>query len=501
MTYGRSAIAILCFTMGSMACTAQTIFSPSQSELLGLTFADFIDNAAPDNAALQGITAIGTDGVRVTFKTDYDINDAVYRVAMQAPISADLTALESFQVTLSNPLVAPAGIPSIRAQLFVRSAGGASFANGGQVLTLGATPITLSVPKSRIIDLGGDPSDITAFGLEFFGGDEFLGGLDGAMATISTTPQPPTLVDHVLFSWENGADLQGWDSPAINNAGHDEVVVQGTVGSPALGATDGLNALKITRHPTGANFSWASAYALDAYANFTPATGDYNSSGGVDAADYTVWRDNLGTNFALPNRAQGNTGNVSQADYATWQSNYGSQASGPDPAVQLKIAELVDALNDPAAYSIAFDVTVPATFDPLPGYAIFHLAIAADGGPANSGNPFFQNNNGLIPGSALGSDQPVTVEMKLSDFLDVSSGSGTQGMSLADVGIYESTGYLTIHLASNIGNGSTPLANDFNFVIDNFRIRSIAPEAVSVPEPVSALLLVLGVFGAVFSRR
>jgi len=64
-------------------------------------------------------------------------------------------------------------------------------------------------------------------------------------------------------------------------------------------------------------------------ADAAPAIGDYNSDGTVDAADYTVWRDNLGTGFALPNRDPANTGNVSQADYDSWNANFGATGASP----------------------------------------------------------------------------------------------------------------------------------------------------------------------------
>ena len=55
--------------------------------------------------------------------------------------------------------------------------------------------------------------------------------------------------------------------------------------------------------------------------------GDYNDDGSVDAADYTVWRDNLDTSNTLPNDAT--PGSVDQADYGVWQANFGrSLASG-----------------------------------------------------------------------------------------------------------------------------------------------------------------------------
>jgi hypothetical protein len=56
-------------------------------------------------------------------------------------------------------------------------------------------------------------------------------------------------------------------------------------------------------------------------------TGDYNNDGVVDAADYTVWRDNLGsTTFTLPNRDPANSGAISMADYTSWKNNFGQHS-------------------------------------------------------------------------------------------------------------------------------------------------------------------------------
>lgn len=60
--------------------------------------------------------------------------------------------------------------------------------------------------------------------------------------------------------------------------------------------------------------------------------GDFNDDGTVDAADYTVWRDNLGTSNTLPNDTT--PGTVSTADYLDWNNNFGSTAgSGTGSAV------------------------------------------------------------------------------------------------------------------------------------------------------------------------
>lgn len=69
--------------------------------------------------------------------------------------------------------------------------------------------------------------------------------------------------------------------------------------------------------------------------------GDYNNDGNVDAADYTVWRNNVGNpGNTLLNRDPANgTGVVDQNDYNSWKANFGAggggslaSASVPEPA-------------------------------------------------------------------------------------------------------------------------------------------------------------------------
>jgi rhamnogalacturonan endolyase len=50
--------------------------------------------------------------------------------------------------------------------------------------------------------------------------------------------------------------------------------------------------------------------------------GDYNGDHVVDAADYTVWRNNLGNSVVLPNDTT--PGNVTEDDYIVWKANYGA---------------------------------------------------------------------------------------------------------------------------------------------------------------------------------
>jgi len=66
--------------------------------------------------------------------------------------------------------------------------------------------------------------------------------------------------------------------------------------------------------------------------------GDYNVDGTVDAADYVVWRNQLGSGTALPND---NTPGVALDDYQRWKSNFGlttgaaASASVPEPSAML----------------------------------------------------------------------------------------------------------------------------------------------------------------------
>lgn len=55
--------------------------------------------------------------------------------------------------------------------------------------------------------------------------------------------------------------------------------------------------------------------------------GDFNGDGQVDAADYTLWRDNyLGDEATIGHRGDGD-GQVDADDYAVWVENFGQQAS------------------------------------------------------------------------------------------------------------------------------------------------------------------------------
>ncbi|CAE7040623.1 unnamed protein product [Symbiodinium sp. CCMP2456] len=94
----------------------------------------------------------------------------------------------------------------------------------------------------------------------------------------------------------------------------------------------------------GADLTWDDANLLTtgelSVVSFEGLLGDFNDDGVVNAADYTVWRDNVGTSFDLNgngNELADSAGLVDAADYQLWARNYGAQAASslasvPEPS-------------------------------------------------------------------------------------------------------------------------------------------------------------------------
>ena len=73
----------------------------------------------------------------------------------------------------------------------------------------------------------------------------------------------------------------------------------------------------------------------------TSVMGDFNGDNTVDAADYTMWQDNLGLDASVLSGNGSGAATVVQADYLLWKTNFGqSAASGsadlvPEPTTLL----------------------------------------------------------------------------------------------------------------------------------------------------------------------
>lgn len=128
---------------------------------------------------------------------------------------------------------------------------------------------------------------------------QWTGGLSNNSDTIELFDATDTLIDAVTYSdsspWPVAAD---GDGPALTRVG------------PTM---DGNS-------PT----SWIAEQTTPGTADFTPQlAGDYDRNGTVEQNDYTVWRENFGSNLAT--NADGNSdGTVNMADYTIWRDNLGA---------------------------------------------------------------------------------------------------------------------------------------------------------------------------------
>lgn len=87
--------------------------------------------------------------------------------------------------------------------------------------------------------------------------------------------------------------------------------------------------------------------------------GDYNRDGEVNAADYTVWRDNLGSTTELD--ADGNSnGIIDQGDYTAWRTNFGAIFSGSASAAGLSESTTTNEVATESAVSPS--VVMPTHF-------------------------------------------------------------------------------------------------------------------------------------------
>jgi hypothetical protein len=76
-----------------------------------------------------------------------------------------------------------------------------------------------------------------------------------------------------------------------------------------------------------------SVIASDTFTITVPLAGDYNLDGVVDALDYTVWRNSVGTNGSgLPADGNGDM-QITGADYTIWKDNYGQSSQAPGSLV------------------------------------------------------------------------------------------------------------------------------------------------------------------------
>jgi hypothetical protein len=128
----------------------------------------------------------------------------------------------------------------------------------------------------------------------------------------------------------------------------DYTIWRDTLGSSTFLAADANNSGAIDSDDYNI---WQSHF--DAHIQAPALPGDFNRNGRVDAADYTVWRDSLGSTVAFGTGADGNmNGLIDSGDYALWQTNYGTPFVGGSAASAGNVPE-------PATLLLAIITVVP----------------------------------------------------------------------------------------------------------------------------------------------
>ncbi|WP_279676095.1 hypothetical protein [Aeoliella straminimaris] len=93
--------------------------------------------------------------------------------------------------------------------------------------------------------------------------------------------------------------------------------------------------------------------------------GDYNNSGAVDLADYTVWRNRLGSTENLAADGDHN-GTVDQGDYLVWKTNFGATSAAALPMLQAYPTAAQSSSTTEATASSTAGSNLPPTLAGLP---------------------------------------------------------------------------------------------------------------------------------------
>ncbi|MCA9240809.1 MAG: hypothetical protein KDA37_11440, partial [Planctomycetales bacterium] len=129
----------------------------------------------------------------------------------------------------------------------------------------------------------------------------------------------------------NGWELGGRQTSSLLNETYlqDSSTISASASAVSLGAVynTGLDTRDLRF-----NYDLPDGTTIAGYVEYTTggtALPDFNGNGVVDAADYTIWRDNLGlsSTATLADGDANGDGDVTQADYLLWRDNYGVTAS------------------------------------------------------------------------------------------------------------------------------------------------------------------------------
>jgi hypothetical protein len=194
-------------------------------------------------------------------------------------------------------------------------------------------PLADAADGTSPADYGARVSYLGGFAVVNFAGRNLVAGLVGPATTINGSGQFDLGTTSVEFlsgdlAYRGPAGIGSGTSTLANQTG--PLSGTGSLGS----ATQSGQTTETLTFPVNATFNFnpdastsvsltltGQLVATSTFAAGLP--GDYNENGAVDAADYVVWRDNLGSGTSLPND---DTAGVDQEDYMRWKAHFGQPA-------------------------------------------------------------------------------------------------------------------------------------------------------------------------------
>ncbi len=283
---------------------------------------ELADNATPVPDYSLGVDGLGNPAVLNLSGTGTNSGNGTAEGALRFDIDAKATDLpQPRTTTFHNPVVLQ-GDTDISA-------------NGAGNTGVLEKPITgpFSLTKS------GDGNLVIMDPLSGWGGDTHISsaGTGGNSVLSLDNPILADGKDLYMSATRTGLDLSFTGTDTIHSFFIDNVEqgsgTWGAIGAVALGADHETSLI------TGAGW-------LDVTGAVSSGVdGDYNDDGKVDAADYAIWRKNVGTSNMLPHDPTGGT--IGSAQYDTWRTNFGGSAPGsgaslgaaavPEPATWLLV--------------------------------------------------------------------------------------------------------------------------------------------------------------------
>jgi predicted outer membrane repeat protein len=206
---------------------------------------------------------------------------------------------------------------------------------GGGIFVYGTAELFSTIVASNGLAFGTDLSGLLGSQIS---SDHCLIGYDNFGTFVEAPVGAPDASGNLIGGPAHGA-IDPKLGPLEFNGGPTETHAL-LLGSPAINTGDpalvaGLNGVP-QFDQRGTPFTRVAGGRIDIGAvesQPSPLPGDYNFNGIVDAADYSVWRDTLGSTTDLRADSSGPTvgtpnGIVDQADYDFWKSHFGNTLTG-----------------------------------------------------------------------------------------------------------------------------------------------------------------------------